>query len=448
MSRLLRPASEGTAAAYAYLSAVRAAFNEVSGGAVKEQEEVTRGLMFLTKLGKSGLAGAGGGVDDPRFLLFALKVFREAPAQFGIVYPGFYGAYAAIAFELLCHHRRRINPAAISLEFEEIFTHRGTPWEIRAQIIAAFSQAANAGWRDKEFWDTTRTFLHACQEAVSDKVDAHLVVEALVDFWYMLSLHFGKNHEDVRDEMIAVSLALLELIGDAQAGSQALASWQYALEELKLPIADPKTKSVPPRDRAIQKTLDNLARRFRALGQDHETRFSHAAIKEMSPTLMPYLHGLTKEGWRVSPQKAFQKCEAIIRYGDGEIKKQVDIADICARSGRGFRIEVADLVVKANYDAEYGLSGGFVDGRPIRAVEAYIEKDGRAIKIWEVELIVRYPSNSSAGTTAQIPPISTKVVRAWPLGQAKSGWALLASTDVQLPEDWLIYLRQLNPARP
>jgi hypothetical protein len=446
MSDLLRPATEGTFLAHIHLSTIRSAFDDAGVEAPQEKEEVRRALSFLMTLGKSGLPGTGR-VDDPRFLLLALKIFQEAPVQFGKIYQGFWSTYGGIVYELLSEYRQQIYPAAMSMGFEEIFRRSNTPWDIKAQIIDAFSEAANAGWRDKEFWDVTQRFLSACQEGVAKKADAHVAVEALIDFWYMLTLHFGKD-SDVRGKMAGAARPLLELIVNAEASPETLADWGYALERLELPVTDPKVRPIPPRDKEIQKAMEEVARRLRKLATECEIPLFRTKIREMESHLMPYLHGFTKEGLRVVPQEGYQECEAIFRFAKGEVKMPVFLADLCARTCRGFRIEVADLKVTGYYDEQLGTNGEFIDGRPVRIVDAYIGADLNTKTITDVELSLRYPAKSSVDGTSTNLVVPAKIVRAWPLGQApQSGFALLASPDLQPPQDWTRYVKQLNVAR-
>ena len=435
MSRERRgTATESTAEAYLYLGIVRSAFksaNNVQNTRVKEA------LAFLHDQES---------MDCTRFLLFALSVFEEADDEFVRRYDSFWATYGAISAEVLRRQGQthiEIHPAEVSTRFA--VKSNNAPWDIRERIIRGFVEVARKNRsRDMSFWAAAHTFLLHCQEGIkSDSRAVRASIEALVKFWEALAFTFGEA-TDVRQQLAAVAIPLLDLILEGHlTWSKGLSQWKDALFHLKLPVADPLQNEPLPleRDALIQKPLDKAAERISTLCRDQNHPL-HAPLKGAQEPLVCYLHGLLQEGERAAPPDSYDQAEAIFRSGPTEVIKTVRIADICLRTGRGFRIEVDGISLEHFHDGDTSVSGD-VEGRRTRLVDAFMEDQPQPVRIDSVDLRIPHPVGEQKAKVEEV-FFPARVLRAWPLGKNRSGWALLAPQSSQVPDSWTSYVRSLT----
>jgi hypothetical protein len=444
------PATVATLDAYIHLAILRKSFNSIPG---RPNPRVRRALAFLARLGHSPETGSDI-IDDTRFLLLALNVFDEAPLAFARVYDDFWLACGAISGEVLRRVGQthiQIQPRQLTARFGRQFSEENINWDVRTRVIAGFIELTRrTNRRDDEFWAAADRFLNSCLQALAtqqprDVPEVRVVVDMLLKFWWNVARKFG-DERDVRERLARSACQLLDLILKLVQFHcpyhSAFSSWKEALFFLNLDVTDPLMNSVPDRDlKTIQQHLDAVARRLADVASDPHWSSLHQSIRDMAPELFPYLHGRKKLGQRVLLPQEYGEAEATFIGTVPAFRKRVIIKDVCLRTLLGFRVEVDDLIVDRNFDGNVGLNGIQVQGRMCRSVLVSQQDLADGVTIDEVDLDVPFPTRVSTETIS----VRCRVLRAWPLSDSRSGWALLAERTAELPNSWAGYLTSLTP---
>jgi hypothetical protein len=135
-------------------------------------------------------------------------------------------------------------------------------------------------------------------------------------------------------------------------------------------------------------------------------------------------------------------CKAIFNPNNEALPFTALIGDICAKTHRGFRISVSEILLPLNtiYDGPLGLNNRRVDDFPCRSVEAFITGRQGSIIVTEIDLTLPVAPPKESSTFS----LRCHVLRAWSLSDKPgSGWALRAPEQSDIPSSWHDFLSSI-----